>query len=147
MLIIGGVVTSLAIFNGVYPAITRSGGAVGNATGQVTDRIESRVDIIQVGTNSTEVEAWVKNIGTTRIGSIAQSDVFYGPEGNFARIPYGSGSPTYWDYVLEGGETEWGPTDTLRVTFHLSSPITTGTYIFKLVLPNGVIDSTTFGVD
>jgi len=147
MLIVGGVVTSLAVFNGMYPAISTSSGAVTSATSQVSDRIESRIDIIQVADNSTQVEAWIKNTGTTRILSVTRCDVFYGPEGDFARIPYGSGSPSYWTYQLEGGETEWGPAVTLRLTIHLSSPISTGTYIFKVVLPNGISDSTTFGVD
>ncbi len=147
LLIIGGVVASMAIFNGVYPAIVQSSSSVRSATAKVSDRIETRIDIIQVSDNSTLIDFWVKNTGTARIISIDRSDIFYGPETDFTRITYGGGSPPYWDYVLEGSAIEWTQAVTLKGTIHLQSPITAGTYLLKMVSPNGINDQTTFGVD
>jgi len=147
LLTIGGVVASLAVFNGFYPAIMESSGAVTSATGKVSDRIETRIDIIQVTDNSTCVDAWVKNVGTVDIDSVERSDIFYGPEDNFSRVTYGGGTPPYWDYVIEGSHTKWRPTVTIKVVIHLASAPSADTYLFKLVAPNGIYDSTTFSVD
>lgn len=147
LLTIGGVVAALAVFNGFYPAIIESSGAVTSATSKVSDRIESRIDIIQVADNSTEVDAWVKNVGTVAIDSIERSDIFYGPEGDFTRMDYGGGTPPYWDYQFEGSYTRWQPTVTAKVTVHLASVPSAGTYIFKMVVPNGIFRETTFSVD
>lgn len=147
LLIIGGVVASLAVFNGIYPAIVRSSSSVTSASATVSARIETRIDIIQVSDNSTLVDFWVKNTGSVRIISIDRSDIFYGAETDFTRITYGGGSPPYWDYILEGSATEWAQTVTLRGTIHLQSPITAGTYLLKMVTANGINDQVTFGVD
>ncbi len=147
LLIIGGVVASIAIFNGIYPAIVQSGNSVRSATAKVSDRIETRIDIIQVSDNSTLIDFWVKNTGTVRIISIDRSDIFYGPETNFTRITYGGGTPPYWDYILEGSATEWAQAVTLKGTIYLPSAISAGTYLLKMVTPNGVNDQIIFGVD
>ncbi len=147
LLIIGGVVASLAIFNGIYPAIVQSSSSVTSATAKVSDRIETRIDIIQVSDNSTLIDFWVKNTGTVRIVSIDQSDIFYGPDTDFTRITYGGGTPPYWDYILEGSATEWTQATTLKGTIHLQSAITAGTYLLKMVSPIGINDQIIFGVD
>ncbi len=147
LLIIGGVVASLAVFNGIYPAIVRSSGSVTSATARVSDRIETRIDIIQVSDNSTLIDFWVKNTGTARIVGIDHSDIFYGPETDFTRITYGGSTPPYWDHILEGSATEWTQAVTLKGTIHLQSAITAGTYLLKMVTPNGINDQVTFGVD
>jgi hypothetical protein len=147
LLMIGGVVASLAVFNGFYPAMIESSGAVKSATSKVSDRIECRIDIIQVGDNSSQIDAWVKNIGTVDIDSVERSDVFYGPEDNFSRMTYGGDTPPYWDYQFEGSYTQWEPTVTTRITVHLASAPSADTYIFKVVVPNGISDETTFSVD
>lgn len=147
LLIIGGVVASLAVFNGVYPAIVQSSSSVTSATAKVSGRIETRIDIIQVSDNSTLIDFWVKNTGTARIVSIDRSDIFYGPETDFTRITYGGSTPPYWDHVLEGSATEWTQAVTLKGTIHLESAIAAGTYLLKMVTPNGINDQITFGVD
>lgn len=147
LLTVGGVVAALAVFNGFYPAIIESSGAVTSATSKVSDRIGSRIDIIQVADNSTAVDAWVKNIGTVNIDSVERSDVFYGPEDNFSRVTYGGDTPPYWDYQFEGSYTRWQPTVTIKITVHLAASPDSGTYIMKMVTPNGIFDETTFSVD
>lgn len=136
----------LAIFNGFYPAITKSSGAISSATTKVNDRIESRIEIIQVGDNGTNAEVWVKNVGTVDIDSIENSDVFFGPEDNFYRVTYGGETAPYWNYQLEGGNSDWKTTITLKMTIHPTS-LSAGAYIVKMVIPNGISDQTTYSVE
>jgi hypothetical protein len=149
MLIIGGVVASFAIFNGIYPAVQRSGAAIISASDTMNDRIQSDIRIIQVNDNATTADAWVKNVGSSEIDAVSNSDVFFGPEGDFSRIPFGnSSSPLpYWNYQLEGTDSQWRPTDTIDITIHLASLPTPDTYMLKVIIPNGIFDQTTFGVD
>lgn len=146
-MIIGGVVVSLAIFNGLYPAVMKGGSAITSATAKVSDRIESRIEIIQVGDDGADVHIWVKNVGTSDIVGIERSDIFFGPEDNFYRVDYGGETPPYWDYTLEGGYSEWRQTITCRMTVHLAAAPSPDTYMVKVVIPNGIYDQTTFGVD
>jgi flagellar protein FlaG len=142
------VVASLAIFNGLYPVITRSSGSITSAATKLDDRIKSRIEIIHVSDNSTTVDLWVKNVGTTKIDDIGKSDIFFGPEDNFARITYGGGTPPYWDYQIEGGYSQWKQTITINVNVYLISPLSSNTtYMAKMIIPNGISDETTFGVD
>jgi hypothetical protein len=142
------VVTSLAIFNGVYPSITASSSSITSATAKMSDRIESRVSIIQVGNNGAEVEAWMKNIGINEITNIDQTDIFFGSPGDFYRVDYGSGPETpWWDYRIEGGNAGWTQAVTIKVTIHLTDTLVPGKYILKAVIPNGINDETTFSVE
>jgi hypothetical protein len=146
-LIIGGVIVSLAIFNGLYPAINTSSSAINDATGKVSDRIESRIEIIQVGNSGSSIYIWVKNVGTSTIDAIERSDLFYGPEDDFSRITYGGAGTPRWSYTLEGGYTRWEQTVTCKITITLASPPAADMYMLKLVIPNGIYDDTTFSVD
>lgn len=139
LLVIVSVTSVVFIFNAFYPAVTRSSGALADMAGGMDDRLRSEIDIIHAVayTSSNEALVWVKNIGSSRIGAIDDSDIFYGPEGNFTRVPYGGGSPS-WAYQLEN-ETEWKPAATLRIT--ITQPISSATtYYLKMVIPNGVSD-------
>lgn len=146
LLIIAGVVCTIVVINTVYPAITGGSGAIADASSKIDDRIRSQIKIIEIANQGNDVYVWVKNVGSTRIIAVDKGDVFFGLEGNFARIPYGdSGSPLpYWEYSVENG-TDWGPTATLKITIHLQSA-TPGTYYLKLVTQNGVSDEDFYGM-
>jgi len=149
MLIIGGIVASFAVFNGIYPAVERSGEAITSASDAMNDRICSDIEIIQVNDNSTVIDAWVKNVGTSDISGIENSDIFFGPSGSFSRIPYGDeNSPLpYWGYDIEGTGSMWRPSATNKISIHLESSPTPDTYLLKVIIPNGIFDETVFGVD
>jgi archaeal flagellar protein FlaG len=150
LLIIGGVVCCMVVINAIFPAIMESTGAIADATGKIDDRIRCKVEIIEMSNSGNDVYVWIKNVGASRIGGINSSDVFFGPEGNFARIPYGEtgAAMPYWNYTIESGTT-WQPTATVKLTIHLPST-PSGSYYFKVVLPNGISDqdiySTSIGV-
>lgn len=136
LLLVAGIVCSLVLLNAVYPAITGSSGAIVDASSKIDDRIRSNIAIIEISHSGSNAYIWIKNVGASSIGGIGNSDVFFGPLGNFARIPYGGSVEPYWDYSLEN-DTRWGPTATLKITVHyIATP--SGEYYFKLVTPNGI---------
>lgn len=146
LLIIGGITASLTVFNGLYPAIASSNSAVSSASSRLSERIESRVKIIEVSSNSTQVYVWVKNVGTVSVKGVGQSDIFFGKQNDFGRVTYGGVTAPYWDYAIESSGTEWSQAETIKITINLASPPSAGTYLAKVVLPNGIYDEITFGV-
>ena len=148
LLIIGAVIASLVLVNGLYPIIGRSNDAVIAISGQVNDRLQSDIRIIQVSDNASEIDFWVKNIGTVDVLAVENCDIFYGPENDFERVSYAASGPPYpyWSYEYEGAKTKWQPAGTLHVTIYVSSAPGAGTYLIKVVLPNGISHETTFGI-
>ena len=143
LMIIAGVICSLVVFNAVYPAINRGASALNSISSNVDDRIKSKVEIVETASSGNDIYIWVKNVGSSRITAIEESDVFFGQTGATERIPYGSGS-TYWDYTIENN-SEWVHTATVKITIHLSgSP--SGNYYVKIVIPNGISDVHQFSI-
>ncbi len=136
LLLIAGVVCSMVLLNAVYPAITGSSGAIVDASSKVDDRIRSNIAIIEMSNSGSDFYAWIKNVGASTIVGVSSSDVFFGPQGNFARIPYGGSTAPYWGYSLEN-DTRWGPSATLKITIHYTTT-PSGEYYFKAVIPNGI---------
>ncbi|MFZ0545852.1 MAG: hypothetical protein WAM60_10470 [Candidatus Promineifilaceae bacterium] len=161
-LIIISMVMAIFLFNAVYPAVINSGEAMGNLTDRVDERLKSQVEVVHVAgeldqdgwwqdinsNGSFDVFAWVKNVGSTRIIPIEKSDVFFGPEGNFVRIPYQSeagGTFPYWTADVENA-SEWTPTATVRFTIHYDVTLTSGRYYIKVTIPNGITVEQVFGM-
>jgi archaeal flagellar protein FlaG len=138
LLLIAGVVCSVVVINAAYPAITGTTGAISDAASKIDDRIRSQIRIIDLAKDGDKVYVWIKNVGTSNIKPIQSSDIFWGPEGNFSRIIYGGPTKPYWDYVIEN-DTKWGPTATVKATIYLPSA-PSGTYYFKIAIPNGISD-------
>jgi hypothetical protein len=112
------------------------------------DRLTSRVEIVQATgvVNETQALAWVKNTGATTIIAVDKSDVFFGPETDFVRIPYGDPGCTApcWSYSVEN-DTKWNPTATIGITVLLTGPLQAGeTYYVKVVTPVGIEDTKFF---
>jgi flagellar protein FlaG len=135
------------MFNGFYPVITRSSTAISNTTTKVSDRIESRIEILQVGDNGTDVYIWIKNIGSSEIVAIEHSDLFFGPTDNFYRVNHGTSPVPCWEYLYEGGNSRWTMTVTAKIILHPAAPLTPGTYLVKFVIPNGIFDELTYTVE
>ena len=168
MLTIAGILSAAAVFNAVYPAVTRSSGAVSAASARVDDRLKSSIEIVHSvgeldangafqdtnGNAKFDFLVWVKNVGDTTIDAVAESDVFLGPAGNFTRIPHESDgeSSVYprWSFSIENNTTEWAPKATVKVTVTYNSPPdstpSTGVYDVKVIIPNGVSDETFFSI-
>jgi hypothetical protein len=140
LLVIAGVVSAIGVFNAVYPAVGQSSDAITSMQGRVDDRLKTQIEIIYGSKWSDQsgdyVLIWAKNIGSLRIAAPEASDLFFGPEGDFSRIPYGVGMP-HWEYALEN-DSRWNPTRTIKITIVGDSSLSPGRYYAKLVLPNGV---------
>jgi CHASE1-domain containing sensor protein len=146
LLIICGIVATMAMFNGLYPAISQSQGAISAATDQAAERLQSRIEIIQAGASGSQVKLWVKNIGATTIDGINRCDVLFGTVNNPIPMVFAAVAPPSWNYQLVGAATEWEPAATIGVTITLENPVVSGTYLVKLITGSGVSDEITFSV-
>lgn len=150
------VVSAVLVINSVYPAIVRSGNSLTRVATKLDDRIESQIKVVYATAELDEdgvwqdggtagkfdIDFWVKNIGVSRILGIDQSDVFFGVEGDFARIPhatYASGSYPQWSYTIENGD-DWTSSVTLNFTVLYSSSLSSDEYFLKVIAPNGAYD-------
>ena len=150
LLIIAGVVCMIFVFNSVYPMVNRSSQAMVTMAQQVDERMKSRINIVHAANtaNRTSIYLWVKNVGTQRLVDTDESDLFFGQEGDFERIPYtddASGGYPQWDYSLEN-DTEWQTSATLKITITYSSDPGSGTYYSKFIIPNGISDEYYFSM-
>lgn len=148
LLTVASVVAMLVVVNATFPTVSRTSGAIISAGSVLTDRIKTDVEIVHAGgeTGSSTALVWVKNVGSSNIVAVDRSDLFFGVDTNFARIP--SGGPgcvaPCWESTVENSTT-WEPTATLRITVHLDAPLEPGsTYFVKVVLSNGAVDSRYF---
>lgn len=139
MMTVAAVVAAALLFTAIYPAVISGGDALVSMSDRIGGRLKSQVDIVHATGDGSEALVWVKNVGSERIQPVERIDVFFGPEGNFVRVPYGSanGNP-YWDWELEN-DTAWDPTATLRITVHTDA-LLSGRYFVKLTIPAGISD-------
>lgn len=138
------------VFNSVYPMVNRSSQAMVSMAEQVDERMKSRINVVHAASsaNRTEVYLWVKNIGTQRIVNVESSDLFFGQEGDFERIPHvddAVGGYPSWDYSLEN-DTQWLTSATIKITITYSSDPGAGTYYVKFIIPNGISDEYYFSM-
>ncbi|MBZ0275989.1 MAG: hypothetical protein K8I60_07590 [Anaerolineae bacterium] len=156
LFIVISMVMALMLFNIAYPAIIQGGDAITSMADRAEERMRSQIAVIHAageldnagwwqdtnGNGDFETFVWVKNVGAARITSIEQMDVFFGPEGNFSRIPHQSqagGAYPFWTEELENADA-WTPTATLKISIHYQFPLTSNRYFVKVIIPNGVWD-------
>jgi archaellum component FlaF (FlaF/FlaG flagellin family) len=140
-LVIASVVCAVVAFNAVYPAVIRSSDAMVNMKTRLDERLKSQIDIVHATGSGSNGYVWVKNTGSLRIVAVDRCDVFFGPEGDFSRIPHeseASGNP-YWAYQVEGDSSQWTPSATLKITVYYGS-VLSGRYFVKVTTPNGLVD-------
>jgi flagellar protein FlaG len=148
MITIASVVAIMVVVNAMMPTIQRTSTAVAGSASAVNERLKSEIQIIHATgqPNSTIAYAWVKNVGVATVLPIERTDIFFGPDGNYARIPYGGPgcAAPCWEYVVENA-SEWEPTATVRFNIYLTTSLGTGvTYFMKVVISNGVSDTRYF---
>jgi hypothetical protein len=140
LLIMVSVISAVLVFNAVYPAVVQGSGALTSMGARMDERLNTEVTVIHAAKSPDYPDValvWVKNIGTTSIRPLERCDVFYGPEGSYQRIPFGSGQP-HWEYAVENDEY-WKPSATIKVTIDVDYVLQPGErYYFRIALPNGV---------
>lgn len=150
LLIIAGMVATVFIFNSVYPMVNRSSSAMVSMADKIDERMKSRVSIVHAANEADRrtVYIWVKNIGSARIVGVDKTDLFFGKEGDFERVPYtgdAGGAYPQWDYSIENG-TEWSINSTIKITVTYNSDPGAGTYFVKVVIPSGISDEYYFSM-
>ena len=150
LLIVAGIVCMIFVFNSVYPMVNRSSQAMVSMAETIDERMKSRINIVHAANsaNRSIIYLWVKNVGTQRIINVDDSDLFFGPDDDFARIPYvddAGGSYPRWDFALEN-DTEWQTGATLKITISYSSDPGAATYWAKFIIPNGISDEYYFSM-
>jgi len=138
------------VVNTILPTVHRTSGALISTADVIDDRLSSQIEIVHATGEdaATSADVWVKNVGATTIAPLDKIDVFFGPEGEFARVPYGgaSCSAPCWEYELEN-DTQWKPTATLHIIIHVSDALESDVvYYTKVVTPNGSTDAKYFTV-
>lgn len=150
LMIIAGIVATLALINAVIPAVGRSSSALITANSASSDRIRTDIEIIHVASSAADgsedqILVWVKNVGSNVITPLGSSDVFLTTPSTVKRIPYGSGTE-YWDYTLENGTT-WTDGVTVKMTLHLANAsVVAGAYSIKVTVYNSVSAEKDFSV-
>lgn len=164
LMIVAAVVCVVIVLNAVYPAITSSSGSISSASARVNERMRSQIEIIHAtgeldsggsfsdtdSDGNFDVFVWVKNVGSETIDSINYTDVFIaGNQTVWAWIPYTDdavGAYPQWSYNLENG-TVWSKATTLKIEINYSSsPLSSGEYDVKVLIPNGVADDYYFSM-
>jgi len=150
LLIIAGIVCSIFLFNTVYPMVNRSSAAMVSMSDKIDDRMKSRINIVHAANTADRltVYLWVKNVGSSRILSIEETDLFFGEEDDYNRIPHeddAGGAYPYWTYTIENN-TEWVGGATLKITITYEADPGTGTYYAKVIIPNGIADEYYFSM-
>jgi len=150
LLIISGIICMIFVFNSVFPMINRSSAAMVSMADTVDDRMKTRISVVHAANSADRqtVYLWVKNVGSSRIVAVNESDVFFGQEYDFERIPYvddAGGNYPQWQYEIENN-TEWAVSSTIKITITYDSDPGAGTYFAKIVLPNGIIDEYYFSM-
>lgn len=154
--IVVGVIMAMTLFNAAFPAIVQGGDAIASMAYRSEERMRSQITIIHAtgeldsngwwqdtnGNGDFDVFIWVKNTGLGRITALDQLDVFFGPEGNFSRIPHESitSSQPNWSWHVENA-SDWDPTATLKITLHYGLALSDGRYYIKITTPSGISDS------
>ena len=161
-MIIAAIVSAVMVFNVVFPAIGQSSDAMLTMKTRLDHRMKSQIQIVHAtgeldrsglwqdtnGSGQFDVFVWVKNIGSLRIAAIESLDVFFGPDGNFARIPHQSaagGSYPHWTSQVENASA-WNPASTLKISIVHSSVLPSDRYFLRVVTPNGVDSEDFFGM-
>jgi hypothetical protein len=140
-LVMAGIISAVFVFNSIFPAIVQSGDAMTSMERRMDERLKSQVEIIHAVKAGSSVLVWVKNVGALRIAAVEACDVFFGPEGNFVRVPYGAPGTLglHWEYGVENGG-EWIPSATLKITIVNYPSLPAGRYFVKVSIPNGLSD-------
>ena len=154
MITIASVICAATFVTSAFPAIARTQDPLIASTDAINDRMKTDITIIHEtdSLSGSIVYIWVKNVGNNRIhpNLIANSDLFFGPEGDFMRVTYnetGSISPG-WNYTIENGGAKWGQGETIKVTMNMTGNpvISGGEYFVKFIMYNGISDEDYFTV-
>lgn len=140
LLIIGAVTAAVVVIVTVTPAISGSAQATGQAANEASVRIKTDIEIIAVASDvpGTQIDAWIKNVGTAQIMALDKSDVFViTPGTRFDAMAHaaGGGADTWTE---SPPDAPWKRGDTLHIVITLADALAAGDHSLRVSTPNGV---------
>lgn len=162
LLVIASLVCVVLAINVIYPATSISSSALSSISMQMGDRIKSQMAIVHAtgeldqdgvwqDTNldgDFDIFIWVKNIGAIPVDNAENSDLFIGSDGDWLRVlheDWAGEATESWNYTIENG-TEWGQETTMLIEVSYDTPLSSGDYSIKLIIPNGISDEYYFSM-
>ena len=142
------VICAAMVISAIYPAVSRTISSFIISSSELSERIETSIEIITEANDTSYFYIWVKNTGSTSIAAIENTDVFFGETNNFRRIPYDAALSTSpaWNYSIENDDSDgkWDAKETLKITINQTP--SSGDYYVKIVLYNAVSDEDEFSI-
>ena len=133
------IVTALLVIITVSPAISSSAQSTSQAANEASVRIKTDIEIIAVASDipGTQIDAWVKNVGTTQIYALDKSDVFViTPGTRFDAMAYAASGADTWTEIPAAAS--WKRGDTLHMVITLATALAAGDHSLRVSTPNGV---------
>jgi len=148
---IGVVIASAIAVSAFIANLTGLGAVITLKHSTDKETMLTRIEVVfATNTSSSSVKVWVKNIGIHSISGplIEKSDLFFGPRGNFTRIPYGGPGPPMWEYTIanDDGDGDWEPGETIEITITVDYTLGPGDYYVKFVTYRGAYDDYSFSI-
>ena len=148
LLMIASITGAVIAINGMIPAISKSSSSMEAANDSVVRRIGTDVEILGVASDlsGTEIEAWIKNVGTYSIGPVSSVDVFLVTPGEgYSALRYDpAGLPGSWREYPLGASWERGEVLSLQIVIPQDFPVSAKYHILRVATPNGVVGEATF---
>ena len=151
--VVAAVIAVSLVASSVIPGIGLISNAYAHQAAQDKAKVDVQLTVIFAygAPNSSEVDVWIKNTGITSLSyqSIGQSNVFYGPAGNYEMIPHGGGTAPSWAYSLAGGNStgsELDPGQTMKIVVSTGTPLVAGSYYFRITTYVGTSFDYTFSI-
>ncbi|MEW6604436.1 MAG: hypothetical protein AB1351_07065 [Thermoproteota archaeon] len=106
----------------------------------------TRIKVLYATNSSdSQVDLWVKNIGTNQIVALDKVDVYFGGLNYVQLIPYNSTSVPSWEYAEP--ETVWPAKETVEINISYDSTLERNVnYVVRISTPNGVSDDYIFSI-
>jgi len=157
LLIVAGVITTSILAVSFRSSIEDSQGVTSGLQQSASEAVQTGLTIVEIipGSNGSEVDLWIKNIGTVDIYPLKNLQLFQidiqGDRGGYLR--YSDQGPaamedTWTILGSNAGDDRLEPGETMQIHADLfRNPLTTGEYIFSVGSPNDVQANYRFTAD
>ena len=148
LLVIASVTAAVLVITTMLPSVSSSSQSIASAQREAAGRIRTSIEIIAVSSNAngTQIDVWVKNVGTKTITAIDRSDVFLVQEGSrFDAMTYHqAGGLNTWR--TDSPDPTWSRGDTLHIIIEIdpSEPVGDGAHALIVSTPNGITAAKSF---
>jgi hypothetical protein len=107
----------------------------------------TRIKVIYATNSSdSQVDIWVKNIGTNQIVALDKMDVYFGKLNYVQSIPYNETSSPSWTFSNLDGNI-WPQKETIQLSISYDGTLERNVnYLARISTPNGVSDDYIFSI-